>query len=145
MKTPKIKYLFLLIIVLAGWKTDETKVSVLNKSALQDLINNRNGKILLLNLWATWCVPCREEIPDLEKLSKTHKNIDVVGLSVDYPDEIESKILPFLKENNVTYKIYVSGFKNDTELINFLNKDWNGALPATIIFDPNPESKRILL
>ena len=116
--------------------TDD-KIKVLDKQGVEQLINNRNGKVLFLNLWATWCVPCREEIPDIEKLHKEYKDkIDVAGLSIDYPDEIQSKILPFVKSQKLTYEIYVNGIKSDEELINMLNKDWNGALPVTLIYDP---------
>ncbi len=68
-----------------------------------------------------------------------------VGLSVDYPDEIESKIIPFLKNNPVNFKIYVQDFKDEENLIKFLNKDWSGAIPATFIFDKNGIQKAFLL
>ena len=122
-----------------GQKDLSLQVDSIGRSELVKLINNRKGKILFLNVWATWCVPCREEFPDIIKLSNTYKNSDleVVGISVDYPDEINSKIVPFLLKNKVPYKIYVSDFKKDEELINILNAKWSGALPATFIYDRN--------
>jgi hypothetical protein len=48
---------------------------------------------------------------------------------------VNSKIIPFLKSNNVKFKNYVNGFSNDEELINALDKKWNGALPVTFIYD----------
>lgn len=121
----------------AGQKNLNLRVDSINRSELVKLINYRKGKILFLNIWATWCAPCREEFPDIIKLSDSYKNndLEVVGISVDYPDEIDSKIIPFLLKNKVPYKIYVSAFKKDEELINILNTKWNGALPATFIYD----------
>jgi len=115
----------------------EYEVESLDESGLKQLIARRNGKLLFLNLWATWCASCREEFPDLIKLVEQYSNSDVefVGLSVDYPDEIEAKIIPFLKMNPVNFKIYVQDFKDEEDLIQFLNKDWSGAIPATFIFD----------
>ena len=112
-------------------------VASINESELQDLIDNRKGKVLLLNIWATWCIPCRKEIPDLIRLSNNYKNsIDVVGISIDYPEDLTQKIIPFLKKNNVTYANYISTFRKDEDLINFLNKNWSGAIPASFIYNP---------
>jgi len=112
-------------------------VASINESGLQDLIDNREGKLLLLNIWATWCIHCRKEIPDLIRLSNNYKNsINVVGICIDYPEDLTQKVIPFLKNNNVTYTNYISAFRKDEDLINFLNKNWSGALPASFIYNP---------
>lgn len=115
----------------------QIKVEKLNKPVLEKIIKERNGNVLLLNIWATWCAPCREEFPDLVKVANefAKDKVEVIGISTDFPEDMESKIIPFLKKQNVNFANYVSAFKNDEELINFINKDWNGALPATVIFD----------
>ena len=114
------------------------EVKTIAESELQELIDNRNGKVLLLNIWATWCPPCRIEIPDLVKLSDNYYNVvDVVGISIDYSEDLEQKILPFLKKNNVSYVNYISNFRKDEDLINFLHKKWNGVLPASFIYASN--------
>ncbi len=110
-------------------------VEKIDKQKLEKLIKNRNGKILFLNLWATWCVPCREEFPSIVKLSKEYKDVEFVGISVDFPEEVESKIKPFLKNNGAGFLNFVNAFESDEELINLLNENWNGALPATFIYD----------
>ncbi len=115
----------------------EIKVVKIDKDGLKKIIRNRNEKILFLNLWATWCVPCREEIPDIIKLAEEYRDVDFVGLSVDLQEDINSKVIPFLKANNVFYRNYINGFDNDEELINFLDENWSGALPATLIYDSN--------
>lgn len=110
-------------------------IQVLDKKELSELINNREGKVLVLNIWATWCVPCREEIPDLMQLhNKYSAKIDVIGISVDYPDEISARILPFVKQQKINYQLYVNNLK-DEELINFFLVKWNGAIPVTFIYD----------
>lgn len=111
-------------------------VELLDESGFQKLIRERNGKKLILNVWATWCLPCVEEFPDLVKLSTSlDANYEIAGISVDDPDEIESKVVPFLKKNNPPFKIFVSNFKKQDDLINALNSKWNGAIPATFIYD----------
>jgi len=118
-------------------------VQPINEANLKRLIEERNGKFLFLNIWATWCIPCKEEFPDLVKLQDDYKNsnVEIVGISLDYPDEVSSKILPFLKANNVNFEVFVQNFEKQEDLINTLNKEWNGGLPATFLFDVNGTQK----
>ncbi len=120
-------------------KETSFSVDILDEAGFQKLILDRNGKFLFINVWATWCIPCREEFPDLIKLANIYqsKQIEFIGLSADYPDEIELKILPFLKEFDLNFKIYVQKFKSEQDFINRLNESWSGALPASFIYNPN--------
>lgn len=133
---------FLLLLTLlfpqqinTGYESPAGDVKVVTLKGLQEIIKNRKGKILVLNVWATWCIPCKEEMPDLMELQKKRKDIEVIGLSIDYDDEVESKIKPFIKREKITFKILVNGEKSDEKLINFLGSSWNGAIPATFIYD----------
>jgi thiol-disulfide isomerase/thioredoxin len=117
----------------------DTAVSVepLDEAGVKRLIRNREGKVLLVNVWATWCVPCVEEFPDIVKLSHSYdaKTLEVVAVSADYPDEVDSKIIPFLKKQKVPFKVYVAKFDDQQDFINALDPEWSGALPATLIYD----------
>ena len=117
-------------------QTANIEIDEISLDELSELINNRNGKALLINIWATWCVPCREEFPGLIKLSDQYKDkLDVVGVSIDFPDELESKIYPFLNEFQISFTNYISAEKDAEKFIDFLNTKWNGALPASFIYD----------
>lgn len=114
----------------------QSEIKLIDKSELEKIIKQREGKPLFVNLWATWCVPCREEFPSLIKLSEKYSGrIDLIAISVDYPDEIESKIIPFLSNFNVNFPVYVNGFERQEDMINYLNESWFGSLPATFIYD----------
>lgn len=120
-------------------------IKVINETELGSIINNRQGKNLLVNVWATWCVPCREEFPDLVKLYSLFSNsFDFVGLSVDYTEDIRSKVLTFIIDNKIQFPIFISGFAKDEILINFFNSNWNGALPATFIYDKTGKQVKLL-
>ncbi len=117
-------------------KVNDSSVEKISIEKLNDLIKNRNGKYLLLNIWATWCVPCREEFPAINKLHEKYKDqIEFIGVSVDYPDEVESKILPFLNSLSIKFTNYVNAEKDADKFISNLNQDWDGSVPATFIFD----------
>ena len=138
--------LFLIISCITVFSQSNEKITVntIDKAKLYKLIKERKGKILFLNVWATWCIPCREEFPAIVKLADDYNNVEFVGISADFPDEVESKIIPILRSVKVNYKNFVSGFSGDEELINTLDEKWNGALPATFIYDLKGNKQTVL-
>jgi thiol-disulfide isomerase/thioredoxin len=86
-----------------------------------------DGKLVLVNFWATWCGPCREEMPLLDR-TRTHlayKGIEIVGVAIDDADAVAG----FLKDSPVRYPILVGG---DTDtLVNF--GDGSGVLPYSVL------------
>ena len=104
---------------------------------VDSLIGSYSGKVLIVNLWATWCDPCVEEFPDLVKLYQNYKdkNLALVFVSLDQPGDLNTKVLPFLKSNGVDFVTYINKFKKQEDLINAIDKDWDGAIPATYIYD----------
>lgn len=118
-------------------------VEPIDTQKLRTLIAERSNRPLLLNIWATWCRPCVEEFPDIVRLSREHKGIDVVAISVDFPDEIESKILPFLRTMDVPFTVYVADFADQDEFFSMF-KEWGGEIPATFLFDRHGSLKKFL-
>jgi cytochrome c biogenesis protein CcmG/thiol:disulfide interchange protein DsbE len=70
-------------------------------------LSNYSGKVLLVNLWATWCGPCRLETPELVKLHKEFRSqgVEVVGLSTENPDSSAESVKRFVKDFDVDYRI----------------------------------------
>lgn len=70
-------------------------------------LSSYNGKVLLVNLWATWCGPCRLETPELVKLHKEFRSqgVEVVGLSTENPDASADKVKEFVHNFDVDYRI----------------------------------------
>ena len=140
-QTLKVVSLILFISIINYGQTNQqirgnVEVYEITIDELNDIIKSREGKVLLINIWATWCVPCKEEFPDLIKFSEKYgEQIELIGISIDYPDEVESKIIPFLNKLKPNFINYVN-VENDTEkFINNLNPDWSGAIPATFFYD----------
>jgi thiol-disulfide isomerase/thioredoxin len=75
-------------------------------------ISEYNGKVLIINLWATWCGPCRIETPEMVQISKEYKDrgVEVLGLTTQNNDPDIGAIKDFLREQNVPYRtIYDDG------------------------------------
>lgn len=70
-------------------------------------LSDYSGKVLLVNLWATWCGPCRMETPELVKLHKEFQSrgVEMVGLSTEDPDRSEESVIEFVREYEVDYQI----------------------------------------
>ena len=70
-------------------------------------LSTYNGKVLLVNLWATWCGPCRLETPELVKLHKEFRSqgLEVVGLSTENPDASADSVRQFVHNFDVDYRI----------------------------------------
>ena len=98
-----------------------------------NVLQDYKGKVLILDFYATWCVPCRKSIPHLVELQKRYEKdgLEVVGLNVGGPDDQE-KVSDFARAFGVQYTLAIP----DDDLISFLLSD-NGDIPQTFIFDRN--------
>ncbi|RPI04222.1 MAG: TlpA family protein disulfide reductase [Ignavibacteriae bacterium] len=122
-------------------QTFTSHVALIDQQGLGKLIHERKGKYLLLNIWATWCQPCVEEFPDLIRLAQTDTLVEVVGVSVDYPDEIQTKVQPFLERLKVPFQVYVARMDHQEDFISAVDTSWNGAIPATYLYDGSGRKK----
>lgn len=94
---------------------------------------------LLINFWATWCEPCREEFPDLLKIEADYKKrgLRVVLISLDDVEEIKTSVPQFLREMRATHLAsYLLNVPDPEPAIKAVDAEWHGALPATFVFDP---------
>lgn len=90
---------------------------------------------VVMNIWATWCTPCREEFPDLMRVRREYerRGLRLVLVSADFPDQSE-EARQFLTQQGVDFPTFLKTGK-DMEFINGLNPRWSGALPATFVYD----------
>ena len=105
-------------------------------ATLKTILKKKQGKVVMINLWATWCVPCREEFPDLIKLYGNYRDrgLELILISVDDPEQ-RRQVEVFLKENGVTFPTYINAEETHEALIDFLAPDWIGGFPTTFVID----------
>lgn len=92
---------------------------------------------LLLNFWATWCDPCREEFPDLVKLDADYKDkgLNFVAVSLDDLTDIKSEVPKFLNQMKATMPVVLLNVKDPDPAIKAVDASWDGQLPATFLYD----------
>ncbi len=115
------------------------KVNQIDIEGLRSLIKPK-GKPLLVNFWATWCDPCREEFPDLVKIDAEYKGkIDVITVSLDDLADIATVVPKFLNEVKATMPAYLLKTPDESAAITMVAKDWSGNLPMTALYTATGE------
>lgn len=89
-----------------GARAPDFRATTLEASAVPKGIADYSGEVVLLNIWATWCLPCRVEMPSMERLERTlgPKGLRIVAVSIDDPG-MEAKIRAFREELDLTFEI----------------------------------------
>ena len=104
-----------------------------NYSNLENAILKKENTIYVVNFWATWCGPCVKELPHFEQLNTENKKVKVVLISLDFKNQFESKLLPFLKKKNIKSEVVLLTDKDYNTWLPMVDKDWSGSIPATLI------------
>ena len=102
-------------------------------SNLQDVdLMNKRGKIMIINFWATWCAPCRKEMPSLEKLGTKLPEIDIFAVNMEKPNNIRTRDF-FRSVGVTTLNTY---YDPDLSLVKTFKLR---GLPTSILIDKNGE------
>jgi len=119
---------------------EEVKVEMIDVNGIKELVKNDTKKLRLINVWATWCGPCKAEMPALTEIYWIYRNrkipeFEVITISAD-PPKNKDVVLPFLKEYHASCKNYLYNSEDKYALIEAVDKEWAGALPYTILIEP---------
>ena len=114
-------------------------LEVYDYAGFESFLNNKDGKIYVINFWATWCAPCIKELPYFEKLNAEYanKNVEVLLVSLDFPHLYDSKLKPFILNKKLKSKVIALDDEDMNTWIPKINETWSGSIPATIIYKNN--------
>lgn len=110
-------------------------LKTLTPDGIKDLVAQNKGKVVLLNFFATWCVPCHKEFPDIVKLQGKYKaqGLQVIEVSMNDVSE-KDEMQKFLNEQKPPFPVYLASSTED-DFYKAVDSRWDTALPMTMIYD----------
>jgi thiol-disulfide isomerase/thioredoxin len=119
---------------------EEVTLESIGIAEIEKLISNESDNLRLINVWATWCGPCVTEFPDLMKINQMyrHRGFELITISADNPAKPDI-VLEFLKKNHASNRNYIYNSADQYALVEAVDKNWQGAIPYTLLVKPGGE------
>ncbi|MCX2679701.1 TlpA disulfide reductase family protein [Galbibacter sp. EGI 63066] len=123
-------------------EAENFSIPVYDFDGFEKLMNNNKDKTYVVNFWATWCKPCVNELPYFEQLYTEYKKegVEVILVSLDFPKKVNEILIPFLEEKKLNSNVVLLDDPKQNHWIPKVDKDWSGAIPATVIINENKRS-----
>lgn len=115
-------------------------IEVLRFNELESYLSTTSEDVHIVNFWAMWCVPCVKELPLFDEYVEQHPNTKLLLVSMDFPEDIESKLKPFLKRQGIKAQVVILDEADANSWIDKIDPSWSGAIPFTIVFNKNSKS-----
>lgn len=137
-----MKNLLLAGLFLTFWsckaQSEDFVLKSVNYEELKSIMQKDDGKLYVVNFWATWCKPCIEELPhfmEVNELYKSDPNFKMILVSLDNRKALDTKVKRFIENNNLNVDVYLlDDNKRMNEWIPATDPKWTGAIPATIFY-----------
>ncbi|MEA2631926.1 MAG: hypothetical protein QOE66_2145 [Chloroflexota bacterium] len=122
---------------LAKFDAEPVTLDTIDDEGVAKLARNDTNKLLMVNVWATWCGPCVIEMPELVAMNRMYRkrNFQFVTISLDEPEK-KDDALKVLKENHVAATNYLLNTKDRDTFADALDKEWAGPVPYTVLIAP---------
>lgn len=138
----KLAFIALVMVSASGWAQ---QAEIIKLGALQDIIQKPSDKIQVINFWATWCAPCIKEMPLFEALTGQRKDVQVNLISMDLDlDPNPEKVHRFIARKKLQSKVYILDEPNPNSWIDKIEKDWSGAIPATLVINTTTGARKFV-
>jgi peroxiredoxin len=120
------------------WATHPVTITTLDSVGIRNLIKNNPDKLLLINVWATWCGPCVNEFPSLVEINRMYRlrDFQFISISADDPSK-KYKALKMLQGFHAANTNYIFNTDDKYQLIDAVDPKWDGALPYTMLVEPD--------
>lgn len=119
------------------WAHEPVQLDTAGIARIRDLVHNDSKKLRLINLWATWCVPCVREFPELVTLNRMYRDrgFELVSISTDDAAS-KDKALRFLERQESSSPNYIYTGEDKYKLMEAIDPRWQGALPYSLLVEP---------
>jgi thiol-disulfide isomerase/thioredoxin len=121
----------------AVWAKEEVKLELIDEDNLKELLANKTDKVRVINLWATWCGPCVNELPEFVDINRMYRQREFEFITIS-ADKVEKKAnaLAMLKKLQASNTNYLFNSEDKYKLIELIDPEWQGALPYTLLIEP---------
>jgi thiol-disulfide isomerase/thioredoxin len=132
-------YFMLICQTMLSQSEENAKIAVVNFDQLSPYLHQDDDSVHLVNFWATWCIPCREEMPAIQKVEKKYADMKfkVLLVSLDFSSQLEKNVIPYLKSNNIRSEVVLLRDPDQNRWIDLVDKSWAGDIPFTLIYGKN--------
>ena len=120
-----------------AWAKEPVAIDTISDTGIRDLVQNHSDKLMLINVWATWCGPCVTEFPEFISMNRMYRKRDFEFISIS-ADELgkKDKALQYLQKQQASTKNYIFSGDSKYKLIEAIDPKWPGALPYTMLVEP---------
>ncbi len=119
-------------------KSPTSDPALIDANGYREILQRHAGKPLLVNFWATWCEPCREEYPILNELAQKYASRGLVVVGISFDDDAEMNLVRhFLAKHQPVFTNYRKRPGNEEKFVHSVNPKWSGAIPATFFYTPD--------
>lgn len=141
-----MKKCFTVVLLVLAFEALAQKPRIVKLDKLLQIMENRSDKIQIINFWATWCAPCVKELPLFEKLhNEGNPDINVTLVSMDLDlDPNPDKVYKFVARKKIQSEVLLLDEQNPNSWIDKIEKDWSGALPATIVINQKTGQRKFI-
>jgi thiol-disulfide isomerase/thioredoxin len=127
-------------VAAAGDKSGDTGKAgfqVIDVPGLKELMRRARGRVVLLHFWASWCYPCLQELPLVDKFAHDMKprGLELLSISLDDPARMGPRVAALLRKSAPHLTANIVQFADADELIGAIDPTWPGAIPALFAYD----------
>jgi len=135
-----MRHLVIILLLAAAFPAVAQEVKVVKFDQMEEVMKTESSKLKVYNFWATWCKPCIIEMPYFEEMANDNKDkVQMYFVSLDYADQVDSKVKPFLAKKEIKSQVYLIDDLDYNSWIDKVDPRWTGAIPATVFVKPDGE------
>jgi thiol-disulfide isomerase/thioredoxin len=131
-----VRQILAILLLSTAGLADAADLKPIDESGYTRFVASNKGKVLVVNFWATWCSPCRKEMPELVALAARYRARGLAFATVAIDEESDRKAVEeFLDKTRVPPPAFIKNFQNDEKFISMIDSRWSGGLPFTVVYD----------
>src|SRR5208337_58889 len=131
-----------IVLFVIVWKINvaqvptSSTVPVMNFEQFEPTLHHQNDTTYLINFWATWCVPCRQELPAIEQVASKYNDwkFRVILVSMDFRNQLESNLIPFIQSHQIKSQVVLLNDPDQNHWIDKVDPGWSGEIPFTVLY-----------